>query len=108
MKNQLLAFLVLAGGFSLKAQTLDLETCLKMADTANLTIQNSQLDIDINERQRKAYMSARLPHLAFSGDYKYNAIIPGQVIPAQMFGGPAGDRKSTRLNSSHITISYAV
>lgn len=90
MKNQLLAFLVLAGGFSLKAQTLDLETCLKMADTANLTIQNSQLDIDINERQRKAYMSARLPHLAFSGDYKYNAIIPGQVIPAQMFGGPAG------------------
>jgi len=59
MKNQLLAFLVLAGGFSLKAQTLDLETCLKMADTANLSIQNSRLDIDINERQRKAYMSAR-------------------------------------------------
>jgi len=83
MKNQLLAILVLAGGFSLKAQTLDLETCLKMADTANLTIQNSQLDIDINERQRKAYMSARLPHLAFSGDYNYNAIFSCQVIPAE-------------------------
>src|SRR3712207_7604257 len=28
--------------------------------------------------------------------------------PAAVFGDPAGDRKSTRLNSSHANISYAV
>jgi outer membrane protein TolC len=61
-----------------------------MADTANLTIRNAQLDIAINDKQRDAYMSARLPHLAFNGDYKYNAIIPGQVVPAAFFGGPPG------------------
>jgi len=29
-------------------------------------------------------------------------------IPVPIIGKPDGDRKSTRLNSSHITISYAV
>jgi outer membrane protein TolC len=90
MKLKLIAILVFAGGISSKAQNLDLETCLKMADTANLTIRNSRLDIAINNRERKAYESARLPKLAISGDYKYNAIIPGQVVPGQFFGGPAG------------------
>jgi outer membrane protein TolC len=90
MKLKLIAILVFAGGISSKAQNLDLETCLKMADTANLTIRNSRLDIAINNRERKAYESARLPKLTISGDYKYNAIIPGQVVPGQFFGGPAG------------------
>ena len=90
MKLKLIAILVFAGNLSSKAQNLDLETCLKMADTANLTIRNSRLDIAINNRERKAYESARLPKLAISGDYKYNAIIPGQVVPGEFFGGPAG------------------
>src|SRR6266851_6261112 len=34
---------------------------------------------------------------------------PGRArSPARRSGGAAQDRKSTRLNSSHITISYAV
>jgi len=90
MKIQLLVIAVFTSVLSASAQGLDLETCLRMADTANLTIRNSQLDVTINDRERSAYMSARLPHLAFSGDYKYNAIIPGQVVPAAFFGGPPG------------------
>ena len=90
MKLKLITILVFAGSLSSKAQNLDLETCLKMADTANLSIRNSRLDIAINNRERKAYESARLPKLAISGDYKYNAIIPGQVVPGEFFGGPAG------------------
>lgn len=90
MKLKLVAILVFAGGLSSKAQNLDLETCIKMADTANLTIRNSRLDGAINNRERKAYESARLPKLTISGDYKYNAIIPGQIVPGQFFGGAAG------------------
>lgn len=78
------------GSFGLSAQTLDLETCLKMADTANLSIRNSRLDVAINEKQVDAYNSARLPRVTFTGDYKYNAIIPGQVVPAVFFGGAPG------------------
>jgi outer membrane protein TolC len=71
-------------------QELDLETCLKMADTANLTIRNARLDISIQEKERDSYLSARLPQLTAAADYKYNAIIPGQVVPAAFFGGPPG------------------
>jgi len=74
----------------LRSQGLTLESCLKMADTANLSLRNSRLDVAINKRQISVYNAARLPKVVFTGDYKYNAIIPGQVIPAQMFGGPAG------------------
>jgi outer membrane protein TolC len=81
------AFLI-AG--TMQAQKLDLSVCLKMADTANVTIRNSQLDIEIDSRNRSAYLTARLPQLTFSGDYKFNAIIPGQVVPAAFFGGPVG------------------
>ena len=73
-----------------KAQELDLATCLKMADTANLTLKNASLDIGINEEQRKVYLTGRYPKLIYSGDYKYNAIIPGQVVPAAFFGGAPG------------------
>jgi len=72
------------------AQKLGLEDCLRMADTANVSIRNALLDIEINDKNRSAYLSARLPQLTFSGDYKYNAIIPGQVVPAAFFGGPPG------------------
>jgi outer membrane protein TolC len=72
------------------AQTLDLASCLKMADTANVQVRNAKLDIEINQKQRGAYLAARLPQVNFSADYKYNAKIPGQVIPAEMFGGPPG------------------
>jgi outer membrane protein len=77
-------------GLSVQAQKYDLAACLRLAETANVQIRNAQLDVAINESQRSAYLSTRLPSLNFSGDYRYNAVIPGQVVPAQFFGGPAG------------------
>ena len=90
MKKQFFFLIGIISSISAQGQELNLETCLKMADTANLSIRNSLLDIEINDKERSAYMAARLPHLTYSGDYKYNAIIPGQVVPAAFFGGPAG------------------
>ncbi len=90
MKKQWLGLMFVLGTFTLSAQTLDLETCLRMADTANLSLRNARLDVAINDKQIDAYMAARLPKLTFTGDYKYNAIIPGQVVPAAFFGGQPG------------------
>ena len=90
MKKQLLGFMFASVSVVATAQTLDLETCLKMADTANLTIRNARLDVTANKEQIDAYLSARLPKITATGDYKYNAIIPGQLIPAAIFGGPPG------------------
>jgi len=88
--NLSLGLLFVLMGLSVQAQKYDLAACLRMAETANVQIRNAQLDVAINESQRSAYLSTRLPSLNFSGDYRYNAVIPGQVVPAQFFGGPAG------------------
>ena len=88
--KRLIAGIALISALPVSAQTLDLETCLSMADTANLTLRNARLDIAITDKNRDAYLAARLPQVTFAGDYKYNAIIPGQVVPAAFFGGPPG------------------
>lgn len=102
MKKQLLAIVVFLGGFYASAQELDLETCLRMADTANLTIRNARLDVAANDKQIDAYLSARLPKLTFAGDYKYNALIPGQVIPAQLFGGAPGTYATVQFGVPYV------
>lgn len=73
-----------------------------MADSANAQIRSAQLNVAINESQRSAYLSSRLPSLNFSGDYKYNAIIPGQVVPAQFFGGPAGSFAEVKFGVPYV------
>jgi outer membrane protein TolC len=90
MKYNLLIAAVFLSSFSFFSQVLDLATCLKMADTANTNIRNARLDIDINAIQKKVYLASRLPKLTATGDYRYNAIIAGQVVPAEFFGGPPG------------------
>jgi outer membrane protein TolC len=86
----------------LQAQVLDLPTCIRMADTANLQIRNANLDVLINERQREAYLASRMPQLNFNADYKYNAVIPGQIIPASAFGGPVGVYNTVKFGVPYI------
>ena len=84
------------------AQQYDLATCLRMADSANAQIRSAQLDVAINERQRSAYLSSRLPSLNFVADYKYNAVIPGQVVPAQFFGGAPGTFAEVKFGVPYV------
>jgi outer membrane protein TolC len=90
MKNSIIISFLILLNFSVEAQTLDLESCLKMADTANLTIVNARLDVEINKKQINSYEAARLPKVIYAGDYKYNAVIPGQLLPASIVGGAPG------------------
>ena len=90
MKKRLFWSFLFIGVTSVQSQTLDLETCIKMADTANLTIRAARLDAASNAAQVQANLSALLPKIAFNADYRYNAIIPGQVVPGVFAGGPPG------------------
>ena len=98
--SKVLFFLLI--GHAVQAQQYDLASCLKMAETANPQIRSAQLDVAINESQRSAYLSSRLPSLNFSGDYRYNAVIPGQVVPAQFFGGPAGTFAEVKFGVPYV------
>ena len=100
--KRLIAGIALISALPVSAQTLDLETCLRMADTANLTLRNARLDIAITDKNRDAYLAARLPQITFAGDYKYNAIIPGQVVPAAFFGGPPGTFATVQFGVPYV------
>src|SRR5690625_5321304 len=41
-------------------------------------------------------------------DHKFIKLTLTVAVPGRLALGPGGDRKSTRLNSSHVAISYAV
>jgi outer membrane protein TolC len=90
MKIRIIVIATCLVSSSVFSQVLDLATCLKMADTANTNIRNARLDIDMNAIQKKVYLASRLPKITATGDYRYNAIIAGQVVPAEFFGGPPG------------------
>jgi outer membrane protein len=100
--KRLIAGIALISALPVSAQTLDLETCLRMADTANLTLRNARLDVAITDKNRDAYLSARLPQITFQGDYKYNAIIPGQVVPAAFFGGAPGTFATVQFGVPYV------
>ena len=68
-------------------QVYSLQQLLQIADTANPSVRNAKLDIEINGKQKNAYLAARFPKITATGDYRYNALIPGQVVPAAFFGG---------------------
>src|SRR5690625_5566736 len=62
---------------------------------------------------RSAYSSLSM---AYGGDYYLDYVIWTEPLPGEPYVHPIdesrdkikGDRKSTRLNSSHVAISYAV
>jgi outer membrane protein TolC len=94
--------LFLAGVLSLfsngiTAQVYSLQQLLQISDTANPSIRNAKLDIEINGKQKNAYLAARFPKITATGDYKYNALIPGQVVPAAFFGGTPGTYSTVKF-----------
>ena len=88
--NKAVLFLFLFLSTWASAQVYSLADLLKMADTANLTLKNARLDVNSNINQRKAFLASQYPKITANGDYRYNAIIPGQIVQADFFGGPPG------------------
>ena len=90
LKSKLLLLVFTVIGIQSFGQKLDLETCLKMADTANLALKNARLDVASNQSQISAYKASLLPKVMYSGDYRYYPIIPGSLFPAEFSGGKPG------------------
>ena len=90
LKSKLILLVCTIIGIQSFGQKLDLETCLKMADTANLSLKNARLDVASNQSQISAYKASLLPKVIYSGDYRYYTLIPGSLLPGQISGGKPG------------------
>src|ERR1035441_10945351 len=103
-RNLYFALAALLGGLgsltSLGAQTISGSIVGSVVDPSNLPVAGAsmvlrQLNIG-GERQMRT--DAR-------GDFVFSNLVAGEYT---LTGEASGDRKSTRLNSSHLGISYAV
>ena len=102
---------------------ITLKECIETGLVNQPNINRAKSDVLLTKLQSVAVKAAYLPQISIAYDYRYNTIIPTQVVPVGQFnpiptdetrgiqfGTPwqqnAGisvyqDRKSTRLNSSH-------
>src|SRR5438034_6808484 len=84
----------------------------RWAETVRLVDQTSPYALTgaVFAQDRRAVDEAQASLRYAAGNFYVNDKPTGAVVGQQPFGGAraSGDRKSTRLNSSHTVISYAV
>lgn len=60
------------------------------ANKNNVQVKNALLNVKIQQQTNREVTSAALPQISATGTFVYNAKIPVTLIPAEIFGGPAG------------------
>ncbi|CCH56512.1 outer membrane efflux protein [Fibrisoma limi BUZ 3] len=85
----LFAVLYLSGTLT-QAQDLTLDQLINKALSSNFDVQAARLDEQRTEAQIAEVRAGARPRVNVSGDYRRYLKIPGQVIPASLFGGPEG------------------
>ncbi|MVM37807.1 TolC family protein [Spirosoma sp. HMF3257] len=81
---------LLLGNSLVQAQDQTLEQLINKALTNNFSVQSARLDEIKTEAQIAEVKANARPQVNLSGDYRRYLKIPGQVIPASVFGGPEG------------------
>ncbi|WP_128545143.1 TolC family protein [Larkinella soli] len=84
------SLLLLLTGWTARAQDLTLDQLVDRALKNNLSVQTARLDEAGTEARIREVKAGALPQVNLSGDYRRYAKIPGQVVPASIFGGPEG------------------
>src|SRR5690606_21421006 len=106
LKYSLALFLLIAGtATSIAQQTISLQDALTYALKNSKAVTKARLDIKAGDYKIKEVRAAALPQIDVTSQLTRNIKAQKFILPAEFMGG---DRKSTRLNSSHVKISYAV
>ncbi|GAB3881558.1 TolC family protein [Spirosoma agri] len=85
-----LSTLFLLTGSLASAQDNTLDQLISKALTNNFSVQSARLDEVKTEAQIAEVKANAHPQVNLTGDYRRYLKIPGQVIPASVFGGPEG------------------
>ena len=97
MKNLFSLLLILAFAHSSKAQiqnktvnAFSLEQCVEYAQRNNVQVKNALLAIDVQAQTNREIAAAAFPTITTSTGVVDYTKIPTSLLPAQIFGGPAG------------------
>ncbi|MGD1841929.1 MAG: TolC family protein [Thermonemataceae bacterium] len=99
MINRIVLFvsLLVSVPLGLSAQQLTLAECVDRALTNNQNVKNAALAVTSTEYEIRETKSALLPTIDLNGQYQYYFEVPGQVVPANAFGGPEGAFQTVEL-----------
>jgi len=97
IQGVILIVAILMMNVTAQAQTLSLEQCIDTALQYNRTIKLSQQDVFLANEKNKETKGNLLPKLNGMADYRYYTDLPYQLMPAAVFGGPAGTYKEVQF-----------
>jgi outer membrane protein TolC len=100
-KQFLFLLLFLKGFTTVQAQVWSLQQCIDTAQVYNKALQMSRNNIAISQQKRKEATANLIPKISANADYKYFTDLPTQLMPASVFGGPAGTFKETQFGVPH-------
>jgi len=100
-KRLVLLTLLAIGTFTANAQVWSLQQCIDTAQVYNNSLQMSRNTKAISEQKRKEAIANLIPKITAYADYKYFTDLPTQLMPAVIFGGPAGTFKETQFGVPH-------
>ncbi|MFZ1452856.1 MAG: TolC family protein, partial [Ferruginibacter sp.] len=102
IRKWFLVLLFIVTGFTaVQAQVWTLQQCIDTAQVYNKTLQMSRNNIAISQQKRKEASANLIPKITANADYKYFTDLPTQLMPAAIFGGPAGTFKETQFGVPH-------
>jgi len=100
-KRFILLLLIATAVYTANAQVWSLQQCIDTAQVYNKSLQIGRNSKAINEQKRKEAIANLIPKITANADYKYFTDLPTQLMPASIFGGPAGTFKETQFGVPH-------
>ena len=102
-------------GFSQQDSTISFSVnqAMEHALNNNTEIQNARLDVEIANRKVWETTTIGLPQISASGSYNNNLSLATQLIPAEFFGGNAGEFAEVQFGTKHnfnatLTVSQLI
>ena len=96
-----------------EALSLSVNEAMEYALQNNTDVQNAQLDVIIAEKKVWETTTIGLPQISASGSYYNNLSLATQLIPAEFFGGEAGEFAEVQFGTKHnfngtLTVSQLI
>lgn len=101
MKQLLFISLLLILSIQGYTQVLSLQQCIDSAIQSNYTVRMAGYDVMQASEKVSEAKANLLPKINTAVDYRYYSNLPYQLLPAGVFGGPAGTYKEAQFGVPH-------
>ncbi len=101
LRTALLLLIIGVMNSPISAEQWTLQQCIDTAQIYNKNLKMSKNNIYIGEQRHKESVAGLIPKVNLNADYKYYTNLPYQLMPASVFGGPAGTFKEAQFGVPH-------